>query len=166
MTHLYELTGQYQCLERENDEGEDVFGVLEVELAAITEKIEDKAESIGKYVLSLNAEADTIKAEETRLSARRKSIENKATWLKGYLLHELQNANLDKVKTELVTITVRTNPPSVNVIDQETIPQEYQRCIPEVWEVDKRAIIDQFKNTGEIVSGVELITNKKSLQIR
>ena len=166
MKHLYELTGEYRFLESDLEEEGDAFGVLENALKEVKDNIEEKSENIAKFILSLNAEVDTIKAEETRLLTRRKSIENRTMWLKDYLLRELEAVNIDKIKRELITISVRDNPPSVKVIDEELIPKEYRRIIPETWEVEKRAIIDQFKSTGEIVDGVEIITDRKSLQIK
>lgn len=166
MTHLYELADQYRFLTLAPDEEEVDAEKLQVCLDDIKDQLENKVENIGKFYLSLKATLEAIKAEETRLASRRQAIENKANWLKGYLLQEMTVASVDKVQRDVVTVSVRVNPPSVNVVKEDDIPQEYRVIIPEKWQPDKRLIIDHFKDTGEIVPGVEIITDKKSVQIR
>jgi len=139
---------------------------LQSALAEVKEKIDDKVENIGKFVLSLSADTDAIKVEEERLASRRKAIDNRISWLKNYLLQEMTVANVDKVKRDVLTVSIRVNPPSVNVITLDDIPTQYRRIIPETWQPDKKTIIDHFKDTGEIVPGVEVVTDKKSIVIK
>ncbi len=37
---------------------------------------------------------------------------------------------------------------------------------PETWQPDKTTILEHFKNTGELIPGIEIITDKKSINIR
>jgi len=71
-----------------------------------------------------------------------------------------------KVKRDVISVSVQNSPPSVELLDLEQVPEQYIRIIPEVKEPDKRAIIEHFKETGEIISGIEVITNKKFVSIR
>ena len=87
-------------------------------------------------------------------------------WLKNYLLVEMLTANVLKVKKDVISVSVQNNPPSAELVDLELVPEQYVRVIPEKREPDKRAIIEHFKETGEIVSGVDIITNKKFVSIR
>lgn len=170
MTQLYKLADQYRFLEQavERGEGDEDTGdtQLQLDLADLKEKIEDKVENIGKFILSLEADTTGIKAEEERLSSRRVAIVNRVRWLKDYLLQEMTVAQVDKVKRDVLTVSVRTSPPSVNVLDMDAIPEQFRRVIPEKWEVDKKEMIANFKGTGEIPAGTEIITNKKSIVIR
>lgn len=163
---LYELTDQYRFLEAEIESGTEGDETLLTALAEVKAKIDDKVENIGKFILSLQADITGIRSEEDRLAARRYAVEHRIDWLKGYLVGEMTVAKLDKVKRNVITVSLRTNPPSVNVTDIEALPLEYQRCIPESYVADKKLIVDHFKDTGEVIPGVEIIKDKKSVVIR
>lgn len=164
MKKLYELTNDYQFLEQTIDPEADEE--LRYTLNSLSVAIDEKVENIAKFVLSLKGDITAIKAEEERLNSRRKTIENRIEWLKVYLLQEMTKVWKQQVKTEVVTVTVKINPPSVQIIDEDAIPPDFRRIIPETWQPDKIKIIDFFKTTGEILPGIEMITNKKSVTIR
>ena len=83
-----------------------------------------------------------------------------------YLLAEMTKTNIDKVKEDVISVSVQNSPPSCEVIELDQIPEQYIRVIPEQHEADKRLIIDHFKDTGEIIPGVDLIRDKKHVVIR
>ena len=166
MTHLYELADQYRFLTLTAEDEEVDADKLQTSLAEVKDQLGNKVENIGKFCLSLKATLEAIKAEETRLASRRQVIENRIDWLRNYLLQEMTVAGIDKVQRDVLTVSIRVNPPSVNVIREDDIPQEYRVVIPETWHPDKKLIIEHFKNTGEIIPGVSIIADKKSVQIR
>ena len=157
---LYELADQYKALQNANEEG------FEVALDQLKDAIEDKAENIGKLWLSLQSNVEAIKSEEKRLADRREALENKAERLRDYLKRELELAGIDKVKRDTVTVSLRSNPPSVNILSEDAIPKEFWRIIPARGEWAKKDIISHWKITGNPVPGVEIVTNKKSVVIR
>ena len=163
---LYELTDQYLFLENLSPGCDEEAEELEHSLATIKDSIIVKAESVAKYVLMLDADASIIKAEEDRLKARRQAIEHKSIWVKDYLHRELINAEMDKVPGELVTVSLRKAPVSVNIIDEALIPAAYLKYVPASTTPDKKAITDNFKETGEEIHGVQMITDKKTLSIK
>jgi len=155
------MTDQYKILQDADEEG------FEIALRQLRDAIENKAENIGKLWLSLQSNAAAIKAEEKRLMDRRQALENKAERLRVYLQQELELAGIEKVKRDTVTIYLRLNPPSVNVVNEEAIPWEFRRVIPETWEPNKKKIIEFWRQTaGNISPGVEIVSDKKSLVIR
>jgi len=109
---------------------------------------------------------EAIKHEQDRLARRRGTLENRAERLKDYLLREMEVAGIDKVKRDLVTVSVRINPASVNIIDEEIIPSDFQRVIPERWEPDKKAIMDYWKEKDIVLPGVEIIADRKRVEIK
>lgn len=163
---LYQLSQQYTAIEGMLENEYITREEIDTSLADIKDQIEDKVESIGKMILSLSANIEAILVEEERLAKRRHAMQNLIEWLKGYLLAEMTQVNIDKVKRELVTVSVGTNPPSVEVVQLDEIPQEYRRVIPETWQPDKKAILEHFKSTGDIVWGCDVITNKKHITVR
>ena len=164
MLKLYELTESYQGIQNLLDaDGVDQES-LNMALAVIETEIQAKAQNIAVIIKGLESDAEIIKAEEKRLAERRKSSENKATWMKNYLEDELNNAGLDKIKTHTFTVALQKNPPAVVINDEKAIPAKYLTVIPEQYVVDKKAIAEAIKN-GQEVPGAEL-KQGRSIRIR
>ncbi|WP_096224866.1 siphovirus Gp157 family protein [Geobacillus sp. FJAT-46040] len=157
---LYELTENYAKL-LEMAEEMDTDAIVDT-LEALQEAIEDKAENIAKLIRNLEADVKVIRDEEKRLAERRQVIENKVERLKSYLQEQLEIAGIEKVKRPTITVSIRKNPPSVDVIDETLIPADF--LIPQPAKVDKRAILERLKN-GEHVPGAAL-KQTKGVQIR
>ena len=168
MTKVYKLTEQYKTIVEMLDREIEYISQDEIKetLANIKDDIEDKVASIGKIVLELKSDIESVKAEEDRLAKRRSGFTSKMEWLKNYLLVEMLSTNTLKVKKDIISVSVQNNPPSAELIDLELVPEQYIRVIPEQQEPDKKAIIEQFKDTGEIVPGINIITDKKFVSIR
>ena len=62
-------------------------------------------------------------------------------------------------------MSIAKNPISVEVVNEAEIPSEYKKEIIET-KIDKKAITDYFKETGEIVPGVNINTQNTSLRIK
>ncbi len=167
---LYELSEQYKTLETylSNPDGEVLFDELKFreQLNKISEAFNIKAENIAKLILSKQAESKALDDEITRLTSRKRSAENKVDWLKDYLQVEMQTANIDKIEGQVLSLSLQKSPPSCVIINQEVIPKIYVKVIPAQEQVDKKSILDHFKDTGEIINGVSIVTDKKNLRIR
>lgn len=163
MTKLYELSNAYKMLQDTDELTEEE---LETALGNIKEVFRDKALNIGKLVLSLKSDEDAISSEIKRLSDRKQAVSNRTERIKSYLAQEMEVTNEDKIKDEVITISLVNNPPSVQVVNEEAIPANYWRTIPETKEIDKRSILDEYKESGGIVHGVNIITDKKHILIR
>lgn len=169
MTQLYKLTEQYNTIASMLDSEKYEYITREsinASLADIKDKLTDKMDSIAKLVLSLKADVAGIDPEIERLANRKKATNNTIEWLKLYLLSEMTAVGMQRVRKDVVTVSVADNPPSVDTVNMELLPEAYVRTIPEQHEPDKKAIIEHFKQTGEIVTGVELVLNKKHISIR
>jgi len=160
METLYNLVGQYSVLLDIEEEG------FEQALNELKGQIEDKVENIGKLVLSLKASQEVISEETERLNQRREALKKRQDWLKDYLLREMTAAQIKKVQRDVVTVSLRKAPPSCVVNDLNQIPEICKRFIPATWEPDKKMIIERWKATGEIVPGVAIIADKKTVQVR
>jgi hypothetical protein len=168
MTKLYQLTEQYKGIEGMLDREIEYISQDEINqtLASIKVDIEEKVVNIAKLVLELKSDAEGIKAEEERLAKRRSGCVSKIEWLKNYLLIEMLSVNVLKVKRDVVSVSVQNNPPSAELISIEQVPEQFIRVIPERKEPDKKAIIEHFKETGEIVPGINIVLDKKFVSIR
>lgn len=85
MTKLYEITERYQNLELLLDNAdENVKQVLLDGLNEIKEEFNEKALNLVKYIKNIESDIDGFKAEEKRLSERRKTLENRKESIKEY----------------------------------------------------------------------------------
>lgn len=123
---LYELTGKYAVLMKVVDEAEgEITEEVESQLREIEDSVQNKVHNCLMAIRNMEADADALKREEDRLSARRKAQENKQKRLRKYIIECLQYAKISKVKTDL--FNVRLNPPKdrVEIDDVEAIPDRY-----------------------------------------
>lgn len=156
---LYELTNAYQeVLELIEEGNEEYLDTLE----SIKEDIEQKAENTAKVLKTIEAQIEVIRQEEKRLANRRKELENSVTRIKQYLENNLREVGMKKIKGNIFTISIQKNPPSVEVINENLIPEKYMVIKPP--EPNKKEILNALKN-GEQIDGVEL-KQTESLRIR
>jgi len=162
---LYKLTNEFKMLENlaERDYSEEELEGVKLSLDSVRADIEDKIENIAKFVLSLQADAEVIKSEEQRLKARKTALLNRARWLKDYMFNEMTATRTFKIKREVLTVSIQQSQPSVNVVNLQAIPEDYTRT---TIEANKFLILKHFKDTGEVLDGIEVITDKRHLVIR
>lgn len=160
---LYALGEMYQNVVNLIDEelpDQDILNAL----MTIEGQIEVKAVNIANLIKSIEAEAEIIKAEEKRLSQRRKSRENVVINVKQYLQETMATLGIEMIKTPTRNISIQNNPPAVQIIDEDEIPGKFLTLIPEHYEVNKKLISEALK-AGEEVKGAEL-SRGRSLRIR
>ncbi|MDM8098696.1 siphovirus Gp157 family protein [Oceanobacillus oncorhynchi] len=159
MNSLYDLTQDFMQVQTLIDEGGEG---LQDTLDSINLAIEDKLENIGKVIRNLDGEMEMLKNEETRLADKRKALEANKNRLKMYVEEQLAITGKDKVKTGIFSFSMQNNPPSVNILDEEGIPEIYQ--VEQKPRIDKKLLLSDLKNGNEI-NGAEL-KQGRSLRIR
>ena len=157
---LYELTQEFEALysladELEGDALIELFNELQ---CSLTEKLDNSA----KVLKQLQADAEAIKAEEARLSSRRKAIEKNAERLKDMMLTALKASGEAKTKTTLFSFSVRSSA-SVSITDESRLASGYIRTTTTT-APDKKAIKESL-DKGIDVEGAEIVYNE-SLQIK
>ena len=68
-----------------------------------------------------------------------------------------------KLKTSIGNWSIQKNPLSVSAVDVEKVPARF--LIEQPPKVDRRAILEEFKQTGELFDGVT-ITQGESVRFR
>lgn len=122
----------------------------------LTISMEAKAGSIAALVRRSEARVDEIAAEIERLTNWKKSIENKADWLKGYLLNAMKAAERTEIETPTFRVKLQNNPAAaVQTCTDEETPARFVVIVPATTRPDKKAIADALKS-GESVPGWEL----------
>ena len=160
---MYELTEMYKNIWDLVGDDEIDLDTLEKALSQVEDNIETKAESMAKLVKGIDGDVVALKEEENRLAKRRKALENKQTNIKLYLENQLRVMEIDKVKTPLFTVALQNNPPSVNILDEDLIPEQYKKTVTTT-SIVKKDLLDALKE-GQVIEGAE-IKQGKSLRIR
>lgn len=156
MSTLYELTGQFNQVAEMLSEEEFNPAVIDT-LEAIDMAIEDKADNYARLIKNQESDSKGIAEEIKRLQARKQSIDNSVKNMKLSLQNAMNEIGKTKFKTNLFSFNIQKNPISVNILDENLIPDEFKKI---KIEFDKTAI-KKFDN----VPGVEL-TQSESLRIR
>ena len=109
MSKLYEIAEQYKALEEMLYDGETDEQVIKDTLEAIDMEFEDKADNYAKLIKGMRADAEILKKEEERIYARRKALENRASWLMGQLEENMRFVGKTKFKTPLFSFNIQKN---------------------------------------------------------
>jgi hypothetical protein len=130
----------------------EVSPELEERLQAIESRLPDHIDDLAEIIRALHAYSEECNQEAKRLSARGRSWENKAVWLKGRILSTMLAIGEQKIKTARNTVSVCKNGgllPLQLPERVELIPDDY---------VTSRTIIepDKEKIRKELEAGKEL----------
>ena len=159
---LYELTNDYMMLlEMAEDPDTDPQAFADT-LDGIEGAIEDKADGYARVIRQLTADAEALKEETERLTARRKSIESNVQRMKDALQSAMVTTGKTKFKTKLFSFGIRKNPASVVIDDEASVPDQF--LIPQEPKIDKRAIKEMLKD-GRLYQWAHL-EQSESLTIR
>jgi len=155
MATLYELSTSYKALLDMYDAAEtkEARETIISMLLSGEEAISDKAEAYARIMRNKQAEADALKAEVDRLNAKRKAAENCVERLKGALLDAMRIAETDTIPTSIGKWRIQKNPLSCEVIDPDSVPVEFRTPQPD--KIEQQKMLKHYKETGEIISGVE-----------
>lgn len=158
---LYELTQNYMNLQALLEDETISQDLIESAMKEVGEDIEEKAQNYAVIMKNLDAEAEALDKEEKRLAARKSSLKNRNKILKDNLENSMKAIGKTKFKTNLFSFNIGKNPSSVNIDDENLIPDQY---IVYTKSVAKKAILDDIKQ-GVIIPGVSL-KQTESLKIR
>lgn len=160
MTALYSLAGQYrQLAERLADLDLDLATIADtIEASGLVDDLQTKAQGVLMIAQGAEMHNAAIDAEIARLQALKAHRAKTAQGLRDYLLDNMQLAGIEKIECPLFKISIRKNPPAVEVLDQSAIPQEFM-VTPEpkpVFAAPDKAAIKRLLVAGHIVPGVQL----------
>lgn len=153
---LYDIAEIYENLENIDDEV-----AVATAMDAVDAALEEKLESTAKVIRNLEAEADALEAEEKRLKARKTAVKNRIADIKGYVQENLEAMGKDKVTSGIFKWSIQANAPSVNILDEDLIPDAY-------WKIERKPMKTEIKKAieaGELTEGAELVRTK-SLRLR
>jgi hypothetical protein len=162
---LYKIADQYLVdLQKLQDMDIDEQTFVDT-IEGLSGELELKATNVAMFVRNLEASAEAIKAAEKQMAERRKALEAKADRIRQYLLDNMTRTGITKIDCPYFVLSVRKNPPAVEVLNQDMIPTDFFD-IPEPPPpiLNKNRLKDALK-AGEIIEGAKL-TQGCSLQIK
>lgn len=160
--NLYEITNAFPVL-MENDEiSEENKKQIEEELVLL---LQQKSQNVIGYVRNIEAIIEAKKSEEKRIAESRKADERRLESFKKYVKECMENSGIAKIETGLGNLSIAKSPISVEITNEDEIPSEYKTEVVTV-KIDKKKIADDFKSTGELISGVIIHTDNTNLRIK
>lgn len=125
----------------------------------------DYLEIIDKLIINLhitNSYIQSIQDTRARLNTRCARLEHKADLIRGLLQRMLQMADLRKATAPSGTVSIGTKPPSVEIVDEALIPDEYMR----ITITPSKTLIGEKLKAGEDVPGARLTNGGETLIVR
>ncbi len=159
---LYELSQNYLNLQELLENPEVPQEMVIAALDEVGEQFEDKVENIAKLIKTMEVDIKGFKEEESRLSDRRKSLENRVKGLKEYIDGAMKATGKLKIKGKLFSFNIQKNTPSLEVVNEELVPRELFKVQDPV--LDKKEALARLK-AGEDIPGLS-IKQTESLRIR
>lgn len=160
MSTLYELTGQYLALMEIAEEADP--DILRDTLEALDGEIEEKADNCAKVIKNLEGQADALDKEIDRLQRKKSGINNSIKSIKSNLERSMLVTGKRKFKTLLFSFGIQKNPPTVSVINEAAIPENFWKQQDPV--LDKKALMVFIKENGP--TEYAQLTQGESLRIR
>ena len=154
MRPLYDIDQDIlDCLDMETGE------IIDVEkLSSLQMERDRKLEGVALWVKDLKAEADAVKEEADKLTARKKALENKMEALKAWLLIALDGGKLktprcNVYQTHSQRVAVADEPKLISFLQTLEEPEKFLRFKdPEL----KKDEIKKALKDGTIIPGAEL----------
>ena len=148
---LYELSAiETEILERlESEDGIDKNLYESLKLDE-----EEKIISCARVYRQILSDAQACREEEKRLSERKKRLENSAEKLKELMFDGMKIADVKKIHRPEFDISIKKNPPSLQIDPNAQIPIEYYKTQDPI--LDKVLLKEDVKS-GLFIEGVQLV---------
>lgn len=161
---LYNITNNFITLFEKAENGELTQEEIQEQGNDLALALKNKSISVIGYIRNQESFSDAIKVELDRLTAMKKAVDNRIDKFKEYVKENMQHLEIEKIDTELGTLSISQNPVSVEIFDENLIADEYKKEKVTV-SIDKTAIKNDLK-IGKEVQGARLIQDKTSLRIK
>ena len=117
--NLFELTENYVKFFTMLEEADEITEELEEMANNLNIAIEEKSDNYVKMIKNLDADVEAYKNQEKQFNKKRKTAENKISWLKKNLQSSMEQTGRKKVKTELFTISIQKNTPALDITSED-----------------------------------------------
>lgn len=148
---LYQIAQEHramvEALTSTQDDAQAIADTIEAELYPL----EEKAQRVAYAPKILEAEADAIESAAKEMMARAKAKRTRADSIREYLKTSMEIAGVSKIECAHFAITIKKNPPSVDVFEPSLVPAEFMRQPePPPPAIDKAAIKAAIKSGRDV----------------
>ena len=157
MGKLYELTEAYVDLLAmlEDCTTDAERDAIFEEINALDGAISDKGEAYARMMRNAQADADAYDKEIKRLQAKKKAADNMVERLKNNIIFAMGIAGATELNTSIGKWRIQQNPPSVKVLDEGMVPDEF--FVEQPKKLMNSLIMAHWKETGEIPDGCDIV---------
>lgn len=162
---LYEIADTYRAFMAAVDAGEIPEDAVADTLDGIEGEFDQKVDNIACLIKELRLEAQAIKEEADRLTARQRQKQAAADRLARYLQAHMQAMGKGKIETARNRITIKKNPVSCKILDEDTVLGFLQLhgmadCYKQETTIKKRELLMRMKD-GDEIPGAELDVSER-----
>ena len=159
MTTLHEMSKEYAVLyEMASDPDADLesFGMAIDELKG---EIGAKVDGVVAVIRNLEALRDGIEAHIEKQAKRAAAADNRAKWLKRYLMDCLETIGENRIVSTSADVSIVNNPARVEIYSYAELPIEYV-VMKEQYNADK-VMIKKALLEGHKVPGASILKDKR-----
>jgi len=148
---LYEIAAEYhQAADILRDMDVDEQTAIDT-LDSIKGELEDKCKNVAAVVREMEFGILAMKEAESGISKRREILENRMASFKGYLKHHMEQSGVLKIESPYFTLSIKKNPPSVDIVDESKLPSEFMIVPPPpAPRPDKKRILSDLRAGNEV----------------
>ena len=159
---LYNIANRFIELQEREDLTEEE---LQEKSLMIQHELANKSNNLIAYDRMITLNVEKAQEEVKRIQDYIKIMKKRQDNFRNYVKNEMEYMGFNKLETPVGVITLRKNPMSVEVVDESKVPEEFKEIVTSV-KINKDAIKKHFKETGELLDGVNIITNKTNIVIK
>lgn len=161
---LYELTGQFlELLEMAYDQNMDQKTINDT-LEGLNMEYEDKADMYAMVLSNLSANDEALKKEMDKMAEKRKLIKNNMERIRRNLKKSMIATGKRKFSTALFSFRVQNTAPSLDILDETKIPDEFWK--PQDPVLDKKALFASVKSDPEAAKEYATLKTSEALVIK
>ena len=162
---LYNIAQEHRAMVEHLMNTQEDMQAIQDTIEAESYPIEQKAQNVAYAIKNISATAEAIKAAEKEMSERRKALEKREEHLREYLKTCLEMAGIQKIECPHFAMTIKKNPPSIDVFEAGLIPAEYMKAPEPPPPLPDKVLIKQAISEGKEVPGAKLVQGSR-LEIR
>lgn len=155
MTALYQLVSQYRELQQLDAEDVDEKTLRDT-LEALGGELEVKAANVAMFCQNLDAFAATIEEVAKRMKDRAVRVQRRADGVRDYLQTMMEAAQITKIEAPEFTLCIKLNPPSLVILPDAKIPDEFMVRPPAPAPHPDKIAIKAALKLGRVVDGCRL----------
>lgn len=163
--NLYEIANQYQEIlsktfdDETGEVNENAIALLEI----AKDSMNEKGIAIASFIKNIEAERNAIEEAKKAMAERESRLDKRVDYLTNYLQSNMERCGITEIKSPYFGIKLKKCPLSVDVQDENIIPNDYKK-VKEIVSIDKLKIKEEIL-AGVVIPGASLKQNNR-LEIR